>query len=70
MSAVDHDISGVEIRIGDSRHHTEIGWLHGRHSFDTGIDPYGRDTHHGLLVVTNHDTSSRGPGSRPIRTGT
>ena len=30
--------------------------LHGRHSFDTGIDPLGTDTHHGVLVVSNHDT--------------
>jgi redox-sensitive bicupin YhaK (pirin superfamily) len=46
----------VEIRRSDARHETQIEWLHGRHSFDTGIDPYGRDTHHGLLVVNNHDT--------------
>lgn len=46
----------VEIRRAGSRHQTEIGWLHGRHSFDTGIDPYGSDTHHGVLIVNNHDT--------------
>jgi quercetin 2,3-dioxygenase len=46
----------VAIRRGRSRHETSIGWLHGRHSFDTGIDPSGQDTHHGLLVVNNHDT--------------
>jgi quercetin 2,3-dioxygenase len=62
MSAVDDDTSRVEIRTSDSRHHTEFGWLHGRHSFDTGIDPYGRDTHHGLLVVNNHDTIEPGTG--------
>jgi redox-sensitive bicupin YhaK (pirin superfamily) len=47
---------GVSIRRGADRHQTRIGWLHGRHSFDTGIDPLGTDTHHGVLVVSNHDT--------------
>jgi quercetin 2,3-dioxygenase len=47
---------GVTIRRGTDRHQTRIGWLHGRHSFDTGIDPIGTDTHHGVLVVSNHDT--------------
>jgi len=47
---------GVSIRRGADRHQTQIGWLHGRHSFDTGIDPRGTDTHHGVLVVSNHDT--------------
>ena len=47
---------GVSIRRGADRHQTRIGWLHGRHSFDTGIDPLGADTHHGVLVVSNHDT--------------
>src|SRR6266853_1800485 len=27
-----------------------------RHSFDTGVDLLGADTHHGVLVVSNHDT--------------
>src|SRR6202046_2427765 len=47
---------GVSIRRGADRHQTRIWWLHGRHSFDTGIDPLGTDTHHGVLVVSNHDT--------------
>jgi redox-sensitive bicupin YhaK (pirin superfamily) len=47
---------------GASRHQTWIGWLHGRHSFDTGIDPYGSDTHHGVLIVNNHDTIAPGKG--------
>jgi hypothetical protein len=46
----------VSIRRDADRHQTGIGWLHGRHSFDTGIDPLGADTHHGVLVVSNHDT--------------
>jgi quercetin 2,3-dioxygenase len=47
---------GVSVRRSADRHQTRIGWLHGRHSFDTGIDPLGTDTHHGVLVVSNHDT--------------
>jgi redox-sensitive bicupin YhaK (pirin superfamily) len=54
--------SGVSLRRGADRHQTRIGWLHGRHSFDTGIDPLGRDTHHGVLVVNNHDTIAPGSG--------
>jgi quercetin 2,3-dioxygenase len=46
----------VSLRRGTDRHQTRTGWLHGRHSFDTGIDPLGADTHHGVLVVNNHDT--------------
>jgi redox-sensitive bicupin YhaK (pirin superfamily) len=46
----------VSIRRGRDRHQTRVGWLHGQHSFDTGIDPRGTDTHHGVLVVSNHDT--------------
>ena len=36
---------GVSLRRGADRHQTRIGWLHGRHSFDSGIDPLGADTH-------------------------
>ena len=46
----------VDIRRSESRHRTRIGWLDGQHSFDTGIDRFGDDTHHGLLIVNNHDT--------------
>ena len=45
----------VDIRRAADRHQTRISWLSGRHSFDTGIDPFGADTHHGVLVVNNHD---------------
>jgi redox-sensitive bicupin YhaK (pirin superfamily) len=46
----------VSLRRGADRRQTRTGWLHGRHSFDTGVAPLGADTHHGLLVVSNHDT--------------
>ncbi len=54
--------SGVSLRRGADRRQTRIGWLHGRHSFDTGVDPLGADTHHGVLVVSNHDTIAPGSG--------
>jgi len=44
------------------RHHTRLDWLHGRHSFDTGVRPFGQDTHHGVLVVNNHDTIAPNTG--------
>jgi quercetin 2,3-dioxygenase len=53
---------GVSLRRGADRRQTRIGWLHGRHSFDTGVDPFGADTHHGVLVVNNHDTIAPGSG--------
>jgi quercetin 2,3-dioxygenase len=56
MSATSLSRPGVSLRRAGDRHQTRIGWLHGRHSFDTGIDPLGADTHHGVLVVSNHDT--------------
>ena len=52
----------VSFRRSADRHQTQIGWLHGRHSFDTGVDPLGADTHHGVLVVNNHDTIAPGAG--------
>jgi hypothetical protein len=56
---------GVSVRRSTDRRQTRIGWLHGRHSFDTGIDPLGTDAHHGVLVVSNHDTIAPlyGPGN-------
>jgi hypothetical protein len=39
MSATSFPRLGVSLRRGADRHQTPIGWLYGRHSFDTGIDP-------------------------------
>ena len=60
---------GVTLRRSADRHQTRIGWLHGRHSFDTGINALGADTHHGVLVVSNHDTIAprSGFGTHPHR---
>jgi redox-sensitive bicupin YhaK (pirin superfamily) len=54
--------TSVDIRRGADRHETRIDWLHGRHSFDTGIDPFGSDRNHGLLVVNNHDVIAPSSG--------
>jgi redox-sensitive bicupin YhaK (pirin superfamily) len=62
MSATPVLHPGVSVRRGADRRQTRIGWLHGRHSFDTGVDPLGADTHHGLLIVSNHDTIAPGSG--------
>ena len=62
MSTTSPPRPGVSLRRGVDRHQTRIGRLHGRHSFDTGIDPFGADTHHGVLVVSNHDTIAPGSG--------
>jgi redox-sensitive bicupin YhaK (pirin superfamily) len=55
---------GVSIRRGADRHQTRIGWLHGRHSFDTGIDPYGTDTHHGVIYPNLAQRMTAGSGIR------
>ena len=39
MSATSFLRPGVSLRGGADRHQARIGWLHERHSFDTGIDP-------------------------------
>jgi quercetin 2,3-dioxygenase len=69
MATVTHPKAGIDIRRSADRHETQIEWLHGRHSFDTGIDAFGADTHHGLLVVNNHDTiaPASGFGTHPHR---
>ncbi|HEY4456850.1 MAG TPA: pirin family protein [Pseudonocardiaceae bacterium] len=55
-------MSTVEVRRAGERHEARLDWLHGRQSFDTGVDPFGRDTHHGVLVVNNEDTVRPGTG--------
>ena len=62
MSQLVGQPSWVDIRRGADRHHTRIDWLHGRHSFDTGVHQFGSDTHHGLLIVSNHDTIAPNSG--------
>jgi hypothetical protein len=48
MSPLVSPTASVDIRRGADRLQTRIDWLHGRHSFDTGVRPFGTDTHHGF----------------------
>jgi redox-sensitive bicupin YhaK (pirin superfamily) len=45
----------VEVRPAAERFHTEIDWLDSWHSFSFGGHYDARNTHHGLLVVSNDD---------------
>jgi hypothetical protein len=42
MSTTTNLNPSVTLRRGADRHQTRIGWLHGRHWFDTGIDLPGQ----------------------------
>jgi redox-sensitive bicupin YhaK (pirin superfamily) len=52
----------IDIRRSTDRFHTSIDWLDSRHSFSFGghFDP--RNTHHGLLLVSNDDVIKGGSG--------
>ena len=52
----------VEVRRAGERPKTNLGWLSSKHSFSFGnhFDP--RNTHHGLLLVSNDDTVQAGTG--------
>jgi len=53
----------IDIRRSDDRSETTLSWLHGRHSFWIGGQPYDpRNTHHGLLLVHNEDVIRPGTG--------
>jgi redox-sensitive bicupin YhaK (pirin superfamily) len=53
----------VDIRRSGDRSETRLSWLHGRHSFWIGGQPYDpANTHHGLLLVHNEDTVRPGTG--------
>jgi redox-sensitive bicupin YhaK (pirin superfamily) len=45
----------VDVRRADSRFKTEAGWLDSRHCFSFGHHYDPRNTHHGLLLVSNDD---------------
>jgi redox-sensitive bicupin YhaK (pirin superfamily) len=52
----------LDVRRADSRFHTRTSWLESRHSFSFGhhFDP--RNTHFGLLLVSNDDLVKPGTG--------
>ncbi|MEX2253872.1 MAG: pirin family protein [Acidimicrobiia bacterium] len=55
-------MSTVEVRPAEQRFHTKIDWLDSWHSFSFGNHYDPRNTHHGLLVVSNDDRVRAGSG--------
>ncbi len=54
----------IDIRRSDQRFHTQIGWLDSRHSFSFSNHYDPRNTHHGLLLVSNDDVVKPNSGFR------
>jgi redox-sensitive bicupin YhaK (pirin superfamily) len=52
----------VDIRRAGERLHTRLDWLDSRHSFSFGHHYDPANTHHGLLLVNNHDVLAPGTG--------
>ena len=52
----------VDFRPADERDRTEADWLDSRHSFSFGDHYDPSNTHHGLLLVNNHDVVAPGAG--------
>jgi redox-sensitive bicupin YhaK (pirin superfamily) len=52
----------IDVRRGDGRLRTEIGWLDSHHSFSFGGQYDPSNTHHGLLLVSNDDVIRAGTG--------
>jgi len=52
----------VDIRRSDDRFHTKIDWLDSRHSFSFGNHYDPKNTHFGLLLVSNDDIVKAGTG--------
>src|SRR5690242_12861874 len=52
----------LDIRRAAERDRTRIGWLDSAHSFSFGSHYDPRNTHHGLLLVSNDDRVAPGTG--------
>src|SRR5438046_1622818 len=52
----------VDVRRANERMHTKIDWLDSWHSFSFGEQYDPRNTHHGLLLVSNDDVIAPGGG--------
>jgi redox-sensitive bicupin YhaK (pirin superfamily) len=52
----------VDVRRADSRFRTRLEWLDSRHSFSFSRHYDPRNTHHGLLLVSNDDVVRAGTG--------
>ncbi|MEZ5237118.1 MAG: pirin family protein [Acidimicrobiales bacterium] len=53
---------GIDVRRAADRFVTRTGWLDSRHSFAFGHHRDPRNTHHGLLLVSNDDVVAPGTG--------
>jgi redox-sensitive bicupin YhaK (pirin superfamily) len=53
---------GVDVRRSSERFRTEVGWLDSHHSFSFGHHYDPRNTHFGLLMVSNDDVVLPGTG--------
>ena len=54
--------SRVDVRRGDERDKTRLGWLDSKHSFSFSRHQDPDNTHHGLLLVNNDDIVKPGTG--------
>jgi quercetin 2,3-dioxygenase len=52
----------IDIRRSDERFQSRIDWLDSKHSFSFGPHYDPRNTHHGLLLVSNDDVIKAGTG--------
>jgi quercetin 2,3-dioxygenase len=52
----------IDQRPADTRFHTDISWLDSWHSFSFGEHYDPKNTHHGLLLVSNDDIVAAGGG--------
>lgn len=55
-------VRDVDVRRSADRSHTDIDWLSSRHSFSFGRHYDPRNTHFGLLLVSNDDVVKPGTG--------
>ncbi|TLY15244.1 MAG: pirin family protein [Nitrospirae bacterium] len=56
--------AGIVVRRGSERFHTKMDWLDSYHSFSFANHYDPRNTHHGLLLVSNDDVIKAGTGFR------
>jgi len=62
MIALTSTESTIDIRRARDRARTTIAWLDSKHSFSFGSHYEPENTHHGLLLVNNHDRVAPGTG--------
>lgn len=56
--------TGMDVRRHSERFHTKMSWLDSFHSFSFADHYDSRNTHHGLLLVSNDDVIKAGTGFR------